>query len=113
MTSEAEARVRNPADGTHPDIPRSPSPASTPATSGAPALRSVPPDPNPDAPVRIEVEMPRDLYGRIASGADHVHQRLAGEPALEVVGEEADELAGPGADVVGGVRGQQDVFEVP
>ncbi len=67
MTSQAEARVGNPVAGTHTDIPDSPSPAPTPTPSGGPALRSVPPDPNPDAPVRIEVEMPRDLYDRLTN----------------------------------------------
>ena len=63
MTSEAEAHVRNPADGIHPEIPLSPSPI--PAPSVGPTSGSVPP--NPDAPVRIEVEMPRDLYDRLTN----------------------------------------------
>ena len=75
MASEAEAHARNPAAGAHPDNLDSPSPAPTPASSRRPALRSVPPDSNPDAPVRIEVEMPRDLYDRLTNWEHAPHSR--------------------------------------
>ena len=75
MSSDAEARARNPAAGTHRDIPHSSSPAPTPAPSGGPDLRSAPADSNPDAPVRIEVEMPRDLYDRLTDWEHAPHSR--------------------------------------
>ena len=67
MTSEAEARVRNPAAGAYPGILDSPSPAPISVPSRGPESGSVPADTNPDAPVRIEVEMPRDLYDRLTN----------------------------------------------
>ena len=73
MASETEARAQHPGAGPHPDLPHSPSPAPAPGRGSA--SRFAPPGSPPDAPVRIEVEMPRDLYDRLTDWDHAPHGR--------------------------------------
>ena len=92
MASETETHAPYPAAGTPPEISHPPASDS----ASVPRLVSRLPGPsvlgpNPEAPVRIEVEMPRDLYDRLtdwedaprsrydmATGARGVHRRAGG-----------------------------------
>ena len=65
MASETGTHAPHPATGTPPDIPHPPVPGSASVSAGEPAPRREGSGSNPDASVRIEVEMPCDLYDRL------------------------------------------------
>ena len=64
-----------PAAGMASGAPHQPAPASLDTPAGEAALSPDPPGSNPDAPVRVEVEMPRDLYDRLTDRDDAPRSR--------------------------------------
>ena len=75
MTMETGTQVPRPVDGTAIGTPDSRAPTSTTASAGEAAHSPEHAGSNPDAPVRIEVEMPRDLYDRLTDWDDAPRSR--------------------------------------
>ena len=104
MTSETGTHAPHPAIDTPPDIPHPPAPGSAAVTTAGPSLRPERPDPNPDAPVRIEVEMPRDLYDRLTDWDDAPRSRY------DMATGRAEYVAEPGVGHEGRVADVSELF---
>ena len=104
MASETGTHAPYPAAGTPPDISHPPASDLASVPAGQPAPLAERPGPNPDAPVRIEVEMPRDLYDRLTDWEDAPRSRY------DMATGRAEYIAEPGVGHEGRVADVSELF---